>query len=203
MKCINYVRLALLCAGFFGLAVLRPALADWILLPEESRLSFISIKKGDVAEVHQFKKLQGTLNAAGLATVEILLDSLETNIPIRNERMLDLLFETCEFAKATISAKIDLNELNSIGANIEQLQSKRFTLEAELNLHGKTQPLKIKVLVVRLADRRLLVMSDEPVIINAADFALAEGIEKLRELAQLPAISQAVPVSFILFFSEK
>lgn len=174
--------------------------ADWVLVPEQSRLSFVSIKKGDVAEVHHFNKLQGTINAESVATVEILLDSLETNIPIRNERMLDILFESCDFAKATISAKVDLSGL---GSGFDLLQSKIMTVDAELNLHGKTQPLKLEMMVGRLGDKRLMVSSYMPVIINAADFALVDGLEKLRELAQLPAISKAVPVSFVLIFSEK
>jgi hypothetical protein len=43
-----------------------------------------------------------------------------------------------------------------------------------------------------------LVVSAHPVILNADNYKLAKGIEKLRELASLPSISHAVPVSFYL-----
>ena len=54
--------------------------------------------------------------------------------------------------------------------------------------------------VVAMADGGLLVSSRLPVIVNASDFALIEGIERLRAVAGLPSISPAVPVSFTLRF---
>ena len=56
--------------------------------------------------------------------------------------------------------------------------------------------------IARLSDSRVLVSSLKPVIVNAGVFDLANGIEELRELAGLPAISKAVPVSFVLMFVE-
>jgi hypothetical protein len=40
------------------------------------------------------------------------------------------------------------------------------------------------------------------VIVNAANLGLADGLEKLREIAGLPSISKAVPVSFVLVFEK-
>ena len=37
-------------------------------------------------------------------------------------------------------------------------------------------------------------------IINADAVSLADGVEQLREIAGLPSISKAVPVSFVLQF---
>jgi hypothetical protein len=42
-----------------------------------------------------------------------------------------------------------------------------------------------------------------PLVLNAADFGLAEGLESLRALAGLPAISLAVPVSAVLIFNAR
>jgi hypothetical protein len=36
--------------------------------------------------------------------------------------------------------------------------------------------------------------------VNAGDFELTKGVEELRKLADLPAISTAVPVSLVLVF---
>jgi len=38
------------------------------------------------------------------------------------------------------------------------------------------------------------------VVVNASLFNLADGVEALREIAGLPSISAAVPVSFVLSF---
>ena len=40
------------------------------------------------------------------------------------------------------------------------------------------------------------------VVVQAGDYALATAVEKLREIAGLPSISTAVPVTFALEFSQ-
>ena len=57
-----------------------------------------------------------------------------------------------------------------------------------------------EVVVARMSDGDLLVMSEKPVVVNAPLFNLADGVEALREIAGLPSISAAVPVSFVLSF---
>ena len=54
------------------------------------------------------------------------------------------------------------------------------------------------VLVTKVTENELLVVSSHPVILSVDDYKLAQGVEKLRELAGLPNISHAVPVSFYL-----
>ena len=71
-----------------------PAFSDWNLVTEESKLNFISIKASNIAEIHSFKKISGSVKENGEAQLTINLASLETLIPIRNERMGKLLFET-------------------------------------------------------------------------------------------------------------
>ena len=65
--------------------------APWHLVNEESRLTFVSIKAGDVAEVHTFNTMTGTVTADGGATIEVSLDSVDTAIELRDERMRALL----------------------------------------------------------------------------------------------------------------
>jgi hypothetical protein len=56
----------------------------------------------------------------------------------------------------------------------------------------------MKVSVIRLNEKELIVVSAQPVIINAEQFGLTRGVEKLREIAGLTSIGHSVPVSFIL-----
>ena len=72
------------------------------------------------------------------------------------------------------------------------------SIEAKINLHGKTQTKVFNVLVAKLSETKIVVSSLQPVVVNGSEFELAAGIEKLREIAGLSAISQAVPVSFVL-----
>lgn len=180
----------LLCLGFGS------AQADWELVNDASHLSFVSNKKGTIDEVHTFRELSGSMDNAGTTVFKIQLASVDTRIPVRDERMRDLLFDTKTFPVATLTTKLDATKIEGLLPGHTMTQ----TIEGELNLHGIKHPVKADVLIARLATDRILVVGTAPIIINAADFGLDTGVEKLRTIAQLPAISPAVPVSFVLAF---
>lgn len=174
------------------------ALANWTLVGDDSQLTFVSIKKGKVAEVNFFNELQGSISSDGKAQVSIDLAAVETNIPIRNERMQKLLFETTKYAQATVSADINPNVLRDLQVGETRQQSTGIVL----SLHGEEHRQSAQFLVTGLADKRILVVTSAPIILNAADYKLLEGIEKLREVAGLNAISPAVPVTVKLVFAQ-
>ncbi len=183
---------AILCVSF-------NASADWKLNNDESSVNFISTKKSKVSEVHSFKSLGGSISDAGEAKINIQLASVDTNIEIRNERMKAMLFEIANFATADISATVDSTK----AANLKPGES--FTTKTKLNveLHGKTVSADAVLRAVKLSDGKLAVSTVKPLIINAADFSLVEGIEKLRTVAKLPSISTAVPVTVDLVFDKQ
>lgn len=170
----------------------------WRLNNDLSRLSFVSIKATDIGEVHSFKRLDGTLSGNGEVNVTIDLSSVETLIPIRNERMQELLFETGAFPGATISANLDTEALAQLSVGAVQTSA----VEAELTLRDKTLPVTVQIIAARVSEERLVVSSLQPVLLTAAAVGLSDGIEKLREIAGLPNISQAVPVSVVLTFDK-
>ena len=173
------------------------AQADWKLNDDQSSVNFISIKKSTVGEINHFNSLSGSLKD-GRATVAIDLSSVETNIPIRNERMQKMLFEVSKFSTATITTKIDNARLDSLkGGDLYQ-----DNVNLELDLHGITNKITATVQVVKLSSSSVLVYSVFPVVINASDFGLAAGVEALREIASLPSISTAIPVTFSLVFNK-
>ena len=53
------------------------AFSAWTLDNANSRLNFISIKKGDIAEIHHFTQLSGQVDDSGKANLEINLGSVE------------------------------------------------------------------------------------------------------------------------------
>ena len=79
--------LSLVLTGVFG-QISTPAQADWTLDPSQSELAFSSIKASRIAEIHTFNSIRGNIKDSGDATFQIDVSSLETMIPIRNERML-------------------------------------------------------------------------------------------------------------------
>jgi polyisoprenoid-binding protein YceI len=175
------------------------SLAQWTLVNDESTVNYISIKSSKVSELNHFNTLSGTLNDNGSLSVDIDLASVETNIPIRNERVKTILFETSSFTKANILANLDLNKLNALNIGDTYTTPIKF----KLSLHGVSKEITADIRVVKLTNDKLLAFSSTPIIIDAEQYNLAEGINKLRDIAKLPSISTTVPVSFSLIFDKK
>lgn len=171
-----------------------PALADWKVNNAFSQVSFVSVKKNVIGEAHSFKQVSGVLNESGKFTLTIPLETVESNIPIRNERMRTHLFETSKFPELALSAKVDMNKINSLTAG----ESVIMELNADLGLHGVDQLISVNVMVTRTANDKLVVNSLKPVIISPKSFGMEDGVTKLQTLAKLTSITMSVPVSFVL-----
>lgn len=168
--------------------------ANWQVNSQDSVVNFISVKKGDIAEIHKFTQVSGTLDTNGVFNLSIPLSSVWTNVEIRDVRMKEVLFETAQYPSVKLMAKVDMDTVEKMAIGVMQSLS----IDATLALHGEQKPILVNVRVAKLAHDKILVMSESPIIVNAADFGLTSGVDKLRELAGLSAISQAVPVSFVL-----
>ena len=74
---------------FVGLLLSWASLAQaaWQLSADESSLTFVTTKATHVAEVHSFKSLTGSVDEQGRVAVSVALASVDTLIPIRDERM--------------------------------------------------------------------------------------------------------------------
>jgi polyisoprenoid-binding protein YceI len=173
-----------------------PAQAAWTLNGDDSTLSFISTKAVNIAEIHRFATITGGVDDTGNVMVSIALASVETGIEIRDDRMREMFFDTAQYASATMTAQVNMTMLDELSSG----ESKTMAVEGELALHGQSTPMTFEVVVARMSDGNLLVMSQKPVVVNAPLFNLADGVEALREIAGLPSISAAVPVSFVLSF---
>ena len=184
----------------FFLFVLLPltSKAGWVLDESKSEISFISIKNLSIAETHEFRNLSGTIDDEGNLEIKIPLSSVETKIPIRNERMKKMLFETSKFANALVTSKIDLSF--SKGASVGEIiqRNENFSID----LHGFQQKKEAHVAVTLEKAGVVRVDSIRPIIVNASSHELSEGIDALRVVAKLSSIAESVPVSFNLFFQE-
>ncbi|MCG8414462.1 MAG: YceI family protein [Pseudomonadales bacterium] len=182
---------------FVGCLLLIPGLANaqWSLNNGESTLSFVSVKAEHVAEVHTFDVMSGEIGADGGAEITVELASVNTLIPIRNERMQAMLFETNMFPRATIEADLDLGSLTAMAPGYSETMQLNFSL----SLHGVSRSYSSEIKVTRLADG-FVASTIKPIVVTAEDFSLQSGVEALREIAGLPSISRAVPVSFTVQF---
>jgi polyisoprenoid-binding protein YceI len=171
----------------------------WTINSDASDLRFVTTKNTNVAEVQQFKHLSGQIDPAGKVTLVIDLASVETQIPIRNERLQSTLFEVAKFPTAQFEGNVDMKQVQALeaGASLD------VEVAGKLGIHGQTQDANASLRVVRLKGDRLLVTTRAPILVNAAKYDMASGIEKLRELMGLPNIIGTVPVSFALVFQKQ
>jgi len=183
---------------FLAAGLAAPAAqADWELLGDDSSLTFVSTKAGNVAEVHRFADLSGSVDRDGDVVVNVAIDSIDTGIPIRDERMLEMLFEAGEYPTATLNATVDLAAVEALAVG----ESSELVSEAQLMVRDQSTNLTVYLQVTRLGPDRIQVASRRPVIVNAGQLGLLGGVEELRKIAGLPSISPAVPVTFIATFA--
>jgi polyisoprenoid-binding protein YceI len=171
----------------------------WALDPAGSRLSYVSIKAGEVAEANRFDTLGGAVAADGTATLDIDLASVNTGVDIRNERMREIFFGVAEFPKANVTAKLDPAAFAGLAVG----QSLTRPLKANVTIKGASSDVETEVLVTRVAENRVTVVPTAPVIVSTDMFGLTDELGELRALAQLPSITPAVPVTFSLAFTRK
>ncbi len=175
------------------MAISQVATAGSMNLDENmSNLSFVSVKKGTVGEVHAIQKLTGSLSDKGELKISMFLSSVETNIPIRNTRMKRHLFLSEENPLATITANVTGKVPTEAGVSMIET-------EGELTMRGVTKKVKVNAMVAHTG-KELVVSSVKPIIIKADDYGMGDGVKKLQELAKLPSIATAVPVNFSLVF---
>ncbi len=169
----------------------------WSLDPAASRLAYVSIKAGEVAENNRFDTLSGTIAADGTASLSIDLASVNTGAPLRDERMREVFFQTADNPAATITAKLDPARFAGLAVG----QSVLRPLKASVTIKGASADVATEVLVTRITEDRVLVVSAAPVIVSTDMFGLTDELGELRALAQLPSITPAVPVTFTLAFT--
>ena len=191
--------LSSVCAMLLSLGVNLSAQANWYLDGESSRLSFITTHNANVSNIHRFLVLHGKVERNGRAHLRIEMDSVNSAVPLRDERMRDVLFDFKHFPEAQITAQIDLQPINDL-ANGAQLE---LHLPVTVSLRGKQHTYEAQLLATRLDERRFQVVTLEPLMLQAEDFGLQPELETLRKLAGLSAISFSVPVGAVLIFTAR
>lgn len=187
---------AIIIAAAFGLTAAAGHAATWTLDPQASRLSFVSIKAGDVGEANRFTALRGEVGEDGSAIVEIRLDSVDTGVEIRDERMREHLFDTENHPLASVRLQADMAAFEKLKVG----ESLTRETEATILIAGETTIITAPLVVTRIDKNRVLVEPETQIVLDAGAFGLEDGVAKLKELAGLDQISLAVPTSFSFYF---
>lgn len=158
---------------------------------EHSLLSYISTKNKVISENNTLKFSQGNVDPNGKATLTLNLDSLDTSIPIRDQRSKRLMFQTEQYPTAEISGQLPkdlpLGEPVNIDINIK--------------LHGLEKSYQVPI-TANLVNQQLSITSYQPITVDAKDFKLDSGINQMLKIAKLKSISYQVPVEFKLIFNQ-
>ena len=167
----------------------------WQLDQTASNITYMSIKKGHVAETNSFATVNGQISEDGTAVLTIALDSVDTKVDLRNVRMRFLFFETFLHPQAIVTTHLDAEVLSDLAT----LRRKEITLPFNLSLHGVKAELSAPVIVSLLSNDRINVATVKPIPILMKDFGFEPGRVKLEEAAGVTITPLAI-VSLNLTF---
>ena len=176
-----------------------PAYAsDWQLNREQSAISYLSSKQATaetplIFESNLFHEFSGSIKGSQIELV-IDLNSLDTNVPIRDERIAEHVFLSKQYPQAIVSATID---------GLEQLNYARKQIEATLAMRGQSHRLQGEVIVKRSNPDTLQIQTVTPILVDANAYGMLDGFAKLKELVGLMQIPTTIPVSLHLVFDAK
>lgn len=163
---------------------------------DTSRIAFGSVKKNTLGEVHHFEEISGSVSAEGAVVIEINLNSVQTNIDIRNERMIEHVFKAAP--AATLSAQVDMAALNALPVGGSMVSE----VDATLALAGTEAELYTDMFILRLAEDSVMVTTNDMIFLDTEEAGLDGGIDALKALADLSGITRAAPVTLRLMFSQ-
>lgn len=173
-----------------------PAWAEW-QVADNSSIQFVSIKNDTIGEVSHFDMISGTVGDQGAVEVRVALDSVETNIGIRNDRMKKMLFEVGLYPEAVITAQLSPETVAVLGSS----SGAAVPVVLQIDLHGQVVS-KDAVLTVSATEVGFSATTSQPILLNAAEFDLEDGVAALQSVAGLNAISRVIPVTVSLNFTK-
>ena len=168
-----------------------PVASLWQLDTTKSQITYISTKNGDIQEHNTLRFLSGSIDANKQVKLVIDLNSIDTNIQIRDERMRDLLFETEQYPTATVTADIE--------DNLPLMTP--YPISYTLHMKDQGQVFQNPVMI-HSGGAEMMITSAEPVTVSAASFGLQPALENLRNIAGLNSISPTVDVDYKLHFKQ-
>ena len=164
---------------------------NWHLDKNFSKLNFTTVKNNAIGENHQFRQFDMLVKSDGSFEVTINLDSVDTAIEIRDQRIKQHVFKTDKKVIATLKGEVDLN------AFLESKQAlSSLSTTATLLLAGHKTEILVEITAQRVNAETMRIVSSSPVLLSAKKLKLVEGFDKLQELAGLQSIDYIVPVTF-------
>jgi len=156
------------------------------------------IAKNETASVlGYFREYLGvlTLGAAGPERMEMILNinSLETGVPGRNGRILDLFFESMKPELGTADVVFDQFEVPGVWESWALGETRSVAASGNLTLDGVTRPVSARLSVIRQGTS-WKVESEAPLMLNPSDFEFGNRIYDLMKSCNHKSIGNAVEI---------
>ncbi len=160
-----------------------------------SNINFATIKKQYIVEPATVENVQGGINNGELL-ITASLDSIDTMVGIRNDRLKNIYFKIAQHPNISIKANLAKEMLDITG--VKRIKDVAF----EVMLYGKVKTLKADV-IASTTYKGLLVATTQPIIVRASDFGIpADNLTALAKTVGGIALSPTVPVNFVLSFKQ-
>lgn len=169
----------------------------------QTSLTFLSSKinqqLNSVTEQSQFTSSHAMLDKQGNFKMMVDLNSVQTNIEIRDQRIKDWVFQTAQFAMAEITGKVDMNVIHQLQLG----ESISFKQPLMLHIHGKELPIEAHLSAQRTQADKIMVSTLSPVVLDTKAMDMSQGVMQLVEVMGLKTIVEQIPVSFHAEFMRK
>lgn len=179
----------------FSLLATSVAAESWTVDSDASIVGFGSIKKDTIGEAHTISGVSGTVTADGTATIALDLATVQTNIDIRNERIAEHVFKGA--GTANLIAQIDMEAVGKLGVGEYMVTE----VDGNLDLLGLLTPVFLEMFVMRTAEGQVIATSNSMLFVGTDEIGIDAGIDTLMQLADLPGITRAFPVTMRFVFN--
>lgn len=134
------------------------------------------------------------------AHLVIDIDTIDTGVPIRNERVRNIFFETSNVGWDTIDVSIPAIPAAAVTTLHAQRHVEATKLDASLKVHGRTVLTVLTVDASYSDDGRLTVKTSTPAQVKISDFGLGDNLRRLSSICMHDSIDDIVNVEVSLQF---
>jgi hypothetical protein len=128
------------------------------------------------------------------------IDTLDTGVPIRNERVRNIFFETSNVGWDTVDVTIPVLPAAVVTALQGQRHVEQAKLDATLKVHGRKVMTVLTVDASYSDDGRLTVKTSTPAQVKISDFGLGDNLRRLSSICMHDSIDDVVNVEVLLQF---
>lgn len=172
-----------------------------------SILYLTTLKDGGIPVKGSLNIAQGSLDLSGKSSpalsLTIDLESFDSGLPLRNERVRQIFFNSDKKEFSTAVLTVDSFPADVVKKLRDEKGLTEVIVDGNLDFHGKKQKLSVKLGVSVTPAGRLAVKSVTPVEVKISDWPLADNLKSLMQVCGHQKIDNVVTVDVNVEFDVK